>query len=113
MELICINSTYSEDYLKIFAKYNIKFPAIDDIVQLVGYEKLPRIGKTGLFVSPYNNQFIPGNIFGVEGMKEVSFDSKRFVTLNGDEVTTEMLKQFKQEQQQYVEQKPLNKEIWN
>lgn len=112
MELICISDTYSEDFLKVFAKYDIKFPKEGEIVTMVGYEKLPRVNKTGLYVEPYTKQYISGEIFGIKGEKEVSFDSKRFTTLLGEPLTMEMLKENKEEQN-YVQQKPLNKEQWN
>lgn len=111
MELITINSTYPEEYLKVFAKHNIKFPVLDEIVKLERWEKLPRINKVGFFVKPYTQQFIEGEIMGVKGSKELSFDSKRFTTLLGEELTMEMLEEFKkQEKQERVLVKPLKKE---
>lgn len=111
MEIICINSSYPEDYLKIFAKHNIKFPQENEIVELERWEKLPRINKVGFFVKPYTQQFIEGKIMGVKGSKELSFDSKRFTTLLGEELTMEILEEFKkQEKLEKVMVKPLKKE---
>lgn len=107
MELICINSSYSEDFLKVFAKHNIKFPQIDEIVELVRVDKLIRVGKIGLIVSPYDGQFIKDMAHGIEVEKEVSFAKERFATLLGQPLTEEMLKEFQQEQKDLKKEKLL------
>ena len=98
-ELICINDSYTEDFLKVFNKYNIKFPKKNEIVTLLRIEKLPRINKIGFIVQPYENQFIKGINFGIESEKEVSFDYKRFTKLDSSEFTEkeikELIKEFK------------------
>ena len=93
-ELICINDSYTEDFLKVFNKYNIKFPKKNEIVTLLRIEKLPRINKIGFIVRPYENQFIKGINFGIESEKEVSFDYKRFTKLDSSEFTEEEIKEL-------------------
>lgn len=109
MELICKNDKYSDEYLKIFLKYDIKYPKENDIVEMVGYEKLPRINKIGLFVKPFDKQYISGEIFGVKGDKEVSFNAERFTTLLGEPITEEMLKLTKNEEKVFIKQEKLDK----
>jgi len=93
-DLIVVNDTYTEDQLKVFAKHGIQYPKKDEIVQLVKIDKLPLRGKTGLIVAPYNNQFIKDVAYGVEILKEVSFDKSRFVTLNQEVITESMIKEI-------------------
>ena len=114
MELLCINSSYSEDFLKIFTRYNIRFPKENEIVTLDRWEKLSRIGKTELFVIPYTMQYINGSIYGIEGEKEVSFNSERFTTLLGEKLSNELLNEFKQEQKGNLEPiKPKENDKYN
>lgn len=103
MELICINSSYGEDYLRVFNKYGISYPKEGEIVTLVRVDKYPRLKRIGLIVSPYNNQFISGEIMGVKGDVEVSFSKDRFTTLLGVSITDEMIKEFKDEQKGILE----------
>lgn len=105
MELLCKNGKFSEEQMIVFNKYNIKLPKEGYIYELLRVVKYPRIGKTGLIVAPLQNQFIEGEIAGIKGKNEVSFDKERFTTLMNDEITEEMLKQFKEEQK--VKQKGL------
>ena len=92
MDLICINDSYTEDQLRVFNKHGIKTPKKDEIVQLVRIDKLLLRGKIGLIVSPYDNQWIIDKGFE----KEVSFDKSRFVTLNQEVISEEMIQELKQ-----------------
>ena len=92
MDLICINDSYTEDQLRVFNKHGIKTPRKDEIVQLVRIDKLLLRGKIGLIVSPYDNQWIIDKGFE----KEVSFNKSRFVTLNQEVITEEMIQELKQ-----------------
>lgn len=113
MELICINDKYPEEFLKVFLKHEIRYPKENEIVTLVGWEKLPRVNKTGFYVEPYTKQFIPGEIMGITGEKEVSFDSKRFTTLLGEEVTEEQLQEIKNEEKLVVKSPKIDKHKCN
>lgn len=106
MELICINDIYTQDQLDIFLKYEIKYPKEGEIVELVGIDKT-RMG-VGLFVSPYHNQYIKSIAYGVETSREVSFSSKRFTTLLGEPITTEMLQEIKKNMQKPKEYAKIN-----
>ena len=92
MDLICINDSYTEDQLRVFNKHGIKTPKLHEIVQLVRIDKLLLRGKIGLIVTPYNNQWIIDKGFE----KEVSFDKSRFVTLNQEVISEEMIQELKQ-----------------
>jgi hypothetical protein len=98
MELICINSDYDAKTLEVFSRNSITYPKIDEIVTLLRIEKYPRLGRIGLIVAPYQEQYIRGSVAGIEGDNEVSFNSKRFVTLLGSELTSEMLKNWQKEE---------------
>lgn len=88
MDLICINDSYTEDQLRVFNKHRIRTPKLHEIVQLVRIDKLLLRGKIGLIVAPYDNQWIIDKGFE----KEVSFDKSRFVTLNQEVISEEMIK---------------------
>lgn len=105
MELLCKNDKFSEEQMVVFNKYNIKLPKEGNIYELLKVVKYPRIGKTGLIVAPLQNQMIPAERGEIKGFNEVSFDKDRFVTLMNDEITEEMLKEFKENQK--AEQKGL------
>ena len=92
MDLICINDSYTEDQLRVFNKHRIRTPKLHEIVQLVRIDKLLLRGKIGLIVSPYDNQWIIDKGFE----KEVSFNKSRFVTLNQEVITEEMIQELKQ-----------------
>ena len=92
MDLICINDSYTEDQLRVFNKHRIRTPKLHEIVQLVRIDKLLLRGKIGLIVSPYDNQWIIDKGFE----KEVSFDKSRFVTLNQEVISEEMIQELKQ-----------------
>lgn len=95
MELICINDKYSEGHLKVFNKYGIQYPKEGEIVSVVRIDFLPLQGKTGLIVSPYDNQFIPSEKYGIKSEKEVSFNKERFLTLDKRELTNLELAEIK------------------
>ena len=95
-ELITINDSYTEQCLKVFAKWGITYPKEGDIVELVRVDKLLRVNKIGLIVKPHDGQYIKDIAHGLEIEKEVSFDKSRFTTLLGESITEEMLKEFKQ-----------------
>lgn len=98
MELITINDSYSSEHLAVFAKWGIKYPKVDEIVELLRIDKYRTRGKTGLIVKPYEGQFIKGEAYGQEIMVEVSFDKSRFTTLLGLKLTDSMLREFKENQ---------------
>ncbi len=104
MELLTINDTYRDDQLAIFLKHGIKYPKIDQIVELLRIDNLKLQGKIGLIVSPYQNQWIIDKGFE----KEVSFDKDRFTTLLGEKLTNEMIQEeIKNRKQEKVLVKPL------
>ena len=92
MDLIVINDTYDSKQLEVFAKHRIRTPKLHEIVQLIRIDKLLLRSKIGLIVAPYNNQWIIDKGFE----KEVSFDKSRFVTLNQEVITEEMIQELKQ-----------------
>ena len=111
MELICVDDKFEGKVLEVFNKWNIKLPKEGQIVELLRVVKYSRISKVGLIVSPLQGQFIPGEIMGQSGEVEVSFDKKRFTTLLHQELTTEMLNEFKkQEKFEKVLVKPIKKD---
>ena len=108
MELIVVDDKFDSKTLEVFTRHQIKLPVEGQIVELLKVIKYPRIGKVGLIVAPLQGQFISGEIMGQSGMVEVSFDKKRFNTLLKQELTTEMLEEFKkQEKLEKVTVKPL------
>jgi hypothetical protein len=89
MEVICINGTFSADFLLYYSKYGVKTPkegklyAIRDIIKHTN-------GQTGIRLEQIVNPKIPDNhaILGkIE--TEPTFNIKRFAKLNGDEITKE------------------------
>lgn len=88
-ELLVIDAQFTEDQLLVFAKHKINLIKEGEIVNLVKVDKLRGIGKVGLIVSPYDNQWIIDKGFE----KEVSFDKKRFTTLLGNQITDEMIEE--------------------
>lgn len=107
-ELLVIDAQFTEQQLLIFAKHKINLIKEGEIVTLVKIDKLKRMGKVGLIVSPYDNQWIIDQGFE----KEVSFDKKRFTTLLGDQITDEMIEEEikSAKTQEKVLVKPLKKE---
>lgn len=97
MNLICINNSYSKDQLEVFAKHNIKYPNLDEIVEFLRFVKYTENNKKGIIVSPYDNQFIKGFHHGTEVLVEVSFNYQRFATLEGIPLSIEMIKELKKE----------------
>jgi len=95
-DLLCINDKFDEKTLQVFAKHEIRHPKEGEIVQLVKIDKLKRLGKTGLIVAPYQNQWIKDQGFE----KEVSFDKSRFTTLLGQPISEEDIEQELQDSKQ-------------
>ena len=99
MECITINDSYPQEFLLVFAKHGIKYPKVDEIVTVIGVEKYPRINKTGFILAGYEFQTIPGEIMGVKGEKQMTYDSKRFVHLDQTPIEEEEIKEMIKEQQ--------------
>lgn len=89
MELITVDATFDQKTLEIFAKYNIKTPKLDEIVEFLKFDNLKGSGKKGIIIKPYNNQWIKDKGFS----KEVSFRYSRFTTLLGTPLTIEMIEE--------------------
>jgi len=95
-ELLVIDAQFTEDQLLVFAKHKINLIKEGEIVNLVKVDKLRGIGKVGLIVSPYDNQWIIDKGFE----KEVSFDKSRFTTLLGQPISEEDIEQELQDNKQ-------------
>lgn len=100
IELLVINDSYHPDWISVFQKYGIKTPKKGEKVELIRVVKYPRLGRKGLIVAPYNNQFIPGSFMGESTTSEVSFNYERFSLLDGTILTEAIVKELIQELKQ-------------
>lgn len=94
MEVICINGTFSQDFLLYYKEHGVEVPRenlIYSIREVVNHTN----GQTGVRLDQIKNPEIPdfhtilGNI-----LIEPTFNIKRFAKLNGGEITKEEIKEI-------------------
>ena len=95
MELLVINDIYTAEHLAAFAAEGIKYPKLNEIVELLRVVKYPRLKRTGFVVAPYQNQFMKAFASGMEGSSELTFGSHRFVHLNGTPLSKEEIDEIR------------------
>lgn len=95
MEAICINGSFPADYLQFYAQHGVKTPNKDSIYNFRSVSKNSQ-GKYEVLLEEIINPEIPIKhpILGIS-KKEPAWDLNRFRTLSGDEITQEMVKEFK------------------
>jgi hypothetical protein len=98
MQLICVNDDYSLEHLMFFTKYGLKYPKKGEQVEFIR-KVIYSFGAIGLIVSPYDKQYAPTNLHGVQSQTELSFSIDRFRNLDNSEITKEQLKSVKIKEQ--------------
>lgn len=95
MEAICINGSFPTDYLQFYSQFNVKTPNKDSIYNFRSVSKNSQ-GKYEVLLEEIINPEVPIKhpILGVS-KKEPAWDINRFRTLSGDNITEEMIKEFK------------------
>lgn len=94
MDIICINDSYSESWLRYFNIHGIIYPKVDKIYSV--REIIPNsMGEKGLLLNEIVNPKTPriSPMTGVEGTSEQNFAVSRFATLLGHPLTEAMLKE--------------------
>lgn len=99
MEVICINDTYPPKVLEIYQKYNIRYPKVNELCEVLQVVTYPRLGKKGFILKNYENQYITGMAYGVETSTQASFNVNRFTTLLGRTITEEILEEIVKHEQ--------------
>ncbi len=94
-KLLVINDTYTVEHLAAFAVEGIKYPKLNEVVELLRVIKYPRLKRTGFVVAPYQNQFMKAFTSGMEGSSELTFGSHRFVHLNGTPLSKEEIDEIR------------------
>lgn len=95
MEAICINGSFPADYLQFYAQHGVKTPNKDGIYNFRSVSRNSQ-GKYEVLLEEIINPevLIKHPVLGVS-KKEPAWDLNRFRTLSGDEITQEMIKEFK------------------
>lgn len=95
MEVLCVNSSFPADYLQFYAQYGVKTPNKDSIYHFRSVSKNSQ-GKYEVLLEEIINPEVPikHHILNIS-YKEPAWDLNRFRTLSGDEITSEMIKEFK------------------
>lgn len=96
MDVICINSKFSQDQLDFYATFGIVTPKENNVysIRKIRYDR----GKHGLLLNEINNPEVPikSLIKGVIFI-EPSWDSNRFTTLLGEKISLEELESITKE----------------
>jgi len=95
MESICINDSFPADYLQFYAQHGVKTPNKDSIYNFRSVSRNSQ-GKYEVLLEEIINPEVPIKhpVLGVSN-KEPAWDLNRFRTLSGNEITQEMVKEFK------------------
>lgn len=91
-ELICVKADFEQDFLDYYAQYGVKTPEQDKIYTCRGIQRHIN-GKTGIWLNELKNPeiFVADGL--IKGMKEPSWDVRRFKALSGDIVTKGMIEE--------------------
>lgn len=98
MDLICVNSKFSQEQLNFYQHHGVITPTKDKIYSV--RKKVWNRGKLGIYLNELVNPEIPiQSIISPNGVKliEPNWDINRFRTLTGETVTEEMLETINQE----------------
>jgi hypothetical protein len=79
-DVICINDTFSDEWLSWALENNVKHPIKDKVYKLRGVKRHTN-GETGIYLDEIRNPQVPqmGGVFNLEP----SFNKNRFTTLLG------------------------------
>ena len=87
MELICINSKFSNDVLQFYAEHGIKIPT-ENKIYTIREKRFHSNGKFGILLEEIVNPFVPIESSLLPDAKiEPTFDAKRFTDLLGNDLT--------------------------
>lgn len=96
MDVICINSKFSQDQLEFYSTFGVNIPKENSLytIRQIRYDR----GKHGLLLNELNNPEVPikSLIKGVIFI-EPSWDSNRFTTLLGEKISLEELESITKE----------------
>lgn len=93
-EIICINDTYSEDWLKWAAKNKIQYPIKDKIYTILRVITHSN-GQVGVLLNEIVNPLVDPEMVLLSGQKiEVTFHMNRFRTLVGLPLMKEEIENF-------------------
>ena len=86
MEIICINSKFSNDVLQFYAEHGVKIPQENKIYTL-REKKMHSNGKFGVLLEEIVNPLVPiASALLPDGKIEPTFDAKRFTDLLGNDL---------------------------
>jgi hypothetical protein len=87
MDIICVNSHFTEDVLQFYAKFGVKIPEQDKIYTLRD-KRFHSNGKFGVLLEEIVNPKVPiESSLLPDASIEPTFDAKRFTDLLGNDLT--------------------------
>lgn len=92
MDLICIDDKFNDEYLKFYSRFKIETPVKDSIYRIREITKHSN-GEYGILLVEIVNSKVPVKNVGIVMFLEPSWATRRFTTLDGRELTLEMLKE--------------------
>ena len=87
MEIICINSKFSDDILKFYSEFGVKIPT-ENKIYTIRDKRFHSNGKFGVLLEEIVNPLVPIESSLLPDAKiEPTFDAKRFTDLLGNDLT--------------------------
>lgn len=94
-QLICIDASYEPLLLDFWGKHGVNYPKLNELITVREVVR-HTTGETGIRTNEYLNPTVPVNGYLGTLEMEPSFHIRRFAHLNGDMVTKEEIKEFKE-----------------